>query len=447
MTELIRPATALVLSIAGIVNLGLLLRAVVGRIRRGELDGAAMLTVFIVTATSVLLQTTFLINSNSIRAVFLILAVTACLGVTYRRGSRRGHNAVPIPGILGLLLWSWLYLADLIHDPGMSRTVILAATGAGCLWLSALLASARTGLPGFAFAASLGLTLSALIVPTPFLSTGWRQCDQYKCNVPGALFRGAFASENYLAMQTVFLALFALVYLTGTVRTGVLLLSMLVCVAAGSRTSLLVVLACLAIGRAFSGTRGAGHQSRRNGMHVFYGWLMFATAWLGMVVYLVESAPSNRFSDRGAIWQAGLRALHGHRILGLGMDRWSELQRYGELPNHYPHDVYLLFWFSGGVAALALFALWIATVLTRLTTSHTGAFPPAIIAVAFLLIGVTEVVWNPLTFDGLSWVAIAMSVVAGRAAGQHPEPAATRTPGTMMARAPMLHIDRGLPAR
>jgi hypothetical protein len=223
-------------------------------------------------------------------------------------------------------------------------------------------------------------------------------------------------------MQAVFIAVLAVTALRGTARLLATSLAVVVVYATGSRTSLFILIVCAAL-LLCSSARGRLAPARRSPS----SWLpavLAAAGSVGLGFFLLFSAGAGSFSRRGAIWMQGLAALHGRALSGAGADRWEVLRAAGLVPDHFTHSVYLLVFFAGGLVGVALFGLWAAVVLHGAARHSRAPIADMTLGIAFLGIGLTEVVWNPLSFDSLSWAAIALSACGSWVRG-HPGDADT----------------------
>jgi O-antigen ligase len=82
-------------------------------------------------------------------------------------------------------------------------------------------------------------------------------------------------------------------------------------------------------------------------------------------------------------------------------------QGIGQSPQHYFHSSYALVLFGGGLVGLALLTCWSYLVL-RGVAGDGRAVTAVAPTVLLLVYGLTEVVWNPVAFDGLSWMFVAV---------------------------------------
>lgn len=268
-------------------------------------------------------------------------------------------------------------------------------------WLLVLVLCSAGGLSRLLLVRALVLTLGLVAVAVLLAPAPFRACDQFKCGLLGELLRGPFSSENFLAM----LAALALVLLVGT-RTGpsrvpAALLCLVLLVATGGRTSQLAaglgVAALLAV-RAVVRTLAAARATARLVAVV----LPAVCAAIGL--WLIATADAGSLSNRGAIWVRAREALDGHEILGLGISRWAGYDDLGPISQHFPHSTYLLLLFSGGAVALVL-------VLAAVGRAVAAAGPDDLAvsvgyAVVVLVLGLSEIVTNLMTVDGLTWVLL-----------------------------------------
>ena len=98
-------------------------------------------------------------------------------------------------------------------------------------------------------------------------------------------------------------------------------------------------------------------------------------------------------------------------VFGLGIDQWDPLTLADVIPAHFPHSEYLLLLFSGGYVALLLFLAFIWSSLVHPHADPEGVIARLLLVTTFLALGLTEVSWNPLTVDGLSWTVLALVAV------------------------------------
>jgi hypothetical protein len=256
------------------------------------------------------------------------------------------------------------------------------------------------------------VTLSLVGLSLPLLTETWVECSPFKCNLLGGLLRGPFSSENELGMLSAWVAILALVGLRGSTRWLSYTLAMAMLVASGSRTSLYFTVAVSVaffvrhvIWRHLIVANGTKFELRRGVASSVV--LIFA----GVALALLYTAGPHTLSNRGDIWSRALDALRGHLVLGLGLDRWEPLTLEDVLPAHFPHSEYLLLLFSGGYVALALFLAFVWSTLVRPHAHPEDVLARLLLVVMFLSLSLTEVTWNPLTVDSLSWSVLVLLAV------------------------------------
>lgn len=326
----------------------------------------------------------------------------------------------PSDGWLRLAWWSvvllllWCLAVDAIVGAGLYGSRLVSYAAAGLFLLAGLLLAARTAVTTRALAYTGLAVLALLTIPTLFAGTdAFRTCtggQLEKCSVAGALFKSFFESENYVAM----IATFTLVAGLCTMRRWELFataaLCLLVIVATGSRTSYLA----LAAGAAWLA-----------GSYLLERWRRFERIPLvlsaGLVVvfaagasYLMWSADRATLSNRGNIWVHAREYIAARKATGVGVSKWYYLRDVGEAPTHFFHSGYVLTIFAGGFIALVIWGLW-ATALLHGRVRDGRAFTAKAPFVLLLIYSVTEVVWNPLSVDGLSWIFLLLMLT--RAAG------------------------------
>ncbi len=278
---------------------------------------------------------------------------------------------------------------------------------------------------GFAY---LGAMVLALMTATAAVdSAAWTPCTTgtfEKCSAAGALYRSFATSENYIAILAAFTLVAALTALAGRDRILIALHAAITLVASGSRTGELSVAATLAIVVGLRLYLGRGRPGGRALPVPLVAAGVAAVA--AFAVHLVLSAPPDTLSRRGAIWAAVREPLDRHPFSGVGVSKWARYQEFGESPLHFFHSGYAMVLFAGGFVGVALFGLWIFWIIAAAGRGE-HAIPVAALAVLLALYSVTEVVWNPLAVDGLTWIAMGVASVGNIAARPRPQqPAAPR---------------------
>jgi hypothetical protein len=392
-----------------IAAIGLIvLVALRGEIRRTYNDEglARLMLLGSMIGGGIAVNTVFLNTSNIFRLVLIALIALSAFASILTSGRREGGaERHALPAILGLLLWLWLFVADLEFAQNLTTKAEIARLLAGLAWLAVLAVRVYRPLSlrsvAVIAAASVAVTsIGTLLLP---VDHAWRTCDKYKCGSFGALLHGPFESENYFAMQASLVGILVLVSLRGRVRVWAAALCIVILVASGSRTSILVfamAVFILIVWRRRESPHARPFAVRALAIGIvppLVGWIM------------VTKANSHSFSDRGSIWQQALATMPGHYLTGQGVDQWYVLQDAGLVPDHFPHSQILLIMFSGGTIAAALYCVWLWAACAQALRLNPGDPGVALFLITFAMIGLTEVVWNPLTFDGLTWAAMALS--------------------------------------
>ncbi|MEV4120526.1 O-antigen ligase family protein [Micromonospora sp. NPDC049645] len=321
----------------------------------------------------------------------------------------------------GLLVWC--ALIDVVTGSGIYGSRLPAYAAAGLLLLAVWLMAARTAVNVRAMAYTGLAVLVLLTIPTAVYGQSWRACTGgklEKCSVAGALFKSFYNSENYAAM----LASFTLVAAFCAMRRAELVATasfcLLVIVATGSRTSY------LAVGAVAVWMLGAllVQRLRPSPRIPFALCVALVVGALTAATYLMWSASKTTLSNRGNIWVAAREYLSGREAVGVGVSKWYYLQDVGQAPTHFFHSGYVLVIFSGGLVALTLFGLWMATLLHR-NVEDGHAFTGKAPLVLLVVYSFTEVVWNPLSVDGLTWIVVLLALTVSVSAA----PARTPAPG------------------
>jgi O-antigen ligase len=244
---------------------------------------------------------------------------------------------------------------------------------------------------------------------------------------------GPFSSENNLGAQALFVFVWSLGGLRGRLRLAAIGFAIAVLGATFSRTSIITAGVCLALYLLFA-LRRASSDMRPAPL-----WLaaLFGVSATALGWFLVRQSADSTFSQRGLIWHEASKALEDHPVRGLGLHAWFELQSIGLLPDHFAHSQYLLLAFSGGYIALLLYAAVLA-----LGLRHCAAVPgrwgvSCLPMLALAIVGLTEVAWNPFTFDGLTWPVLAVLLLTlERPVEQEPAEAGARAAARGRVRSP-----------
>lgn len=325
--------------------------------------------------------------------------------------------------VAALLLWC--LAVDAVVGSGLYGSRLVSYAAAGLFLLTGLLLAARTAVSTRALAYAGLAVLSLLAIPTLFAGQGaWRTCtggQLEKCSVAGALFKSFYESENYVAMIATFTLVAALCAMRRAELAATAACCLLIIVATGSRTSYLA----LAAGGAWLAGSWLIERWRRVERIPLAFCAALVVAFATAATYLMWSADRTTLSNRGNIWVHAREYLAGMTATGVGVSKWYHLRDIGQAPTHFFHSGYVLAIFSGGLIALAIWAIW-ATALLRGRIDDGRALTAKAPVVLLLLYSFTEVVWNPLSLDGLSWIFLLLMVIRSAdtpSAADHPESA------------------------
>ncbi|MET3511166.1 O-antigen ligase family protein [Plantibacter flavus] len=339
----------------------------------------------------------------------VVIAVLLLAAVTARRApdvARLGLALRPLAA--AIVLWLWLFIVDAWFMFADNPSTVLARSISGILLLVVLFAQARSPMRAHHFTAALLIVLPVIMVLLPLMNRPLGNCTIFKCSEIGVILLGPFSSGNYFGLEFAMLAGLALL----TISSRRLLAFVLFVAAAGlyatnARTSLFAVAAGLVVyviaNWVFRSPRGRmdrGHPV----LSVIVG---FAAPVVGMI--LIFTARADSFSNRGLIWLLGVDAVGEHSVTGIGLDSWTALQSVGEVSYHFAHSEYMAIFFSGGFIAIALFSLWLTSVAYAGSYGQERPGKWIVLPFIFSTLGTLEVVWNPLTIDGLTWHAVALS--------------------------------------
>jgi hypothetical protein len=317
------------------------------------------------------------------------------------------------------LLILWCFAVDSLVGHGVYGSRFMAYAAAAVLFAAVGLMSGRIRVGASALMYTGLCLLSALTIPTYWAPDSWRRCtagDLEKCSIAGALFKSFYDSENYIAILASFAFVACLGATRGAVRLAIGSFCLLVIISTGSRSSF------LGIGAAGLWQLGAlVLERRRRRFHVPIGiCLSVAVTAVGLATYLMWSASPGTLSNRGRIWMSARDYLSEMAITGVGVSKWYFLREIGDSPQHFFHSGYVAVLFSGGFIALGAWTLW-ATALLRGAVHDGRAFSAKGPLVLLLVYSLTEVVWNPISVDGLSWIFVALMLTQSAELGQSPD--------------------------
>lgn len=340
------------------------------------------------------IQLAFLAASGSVSIAALIA----------NRGRWRERISATL--LLPAVLPGWLFISNAIHNPSLGGVETLARLAPVVFWIALgfLLSTGRPRIEVVASTVSIALGVASILSA---VGSPWRACDQFKCGVFDGIFTGPFASENYLAKVAAAAAILCIFGLRGWARVMTLALSSLVLLASTSRTAIVATLAAILIGLVAQRMSAAGRRFMATLICLAYAITNYV---------IVSTAAPDAYSNRGHIWRKALEAVGPETAFGVGIARWAQLQAIGVVPpRNFPHNELVLLIFAGGFVAAALYLV----VLLRLAWAAAPQRTSGGVTIALLcfaaLNGLTEVVWNPSTIDGNTFVIAALVCAASSA--------------------------------
>lgn len=361
----------------------------------------------LLASAAVLILPTFAVLSEAgpARGTMVQLGVGgAVVGLTAISLARDDSPAtVTSTGFLAFLLAVVMVSVNVLEVPDISVARAFGRFAPAFIWLLLALQSARTRTPSLVASNSLAFAFGLACMLTAFAPAPWRECTQFKCGPFGALLGGPFTSENYFAQ----IAAVALLISIGMRHSHAALAScgalsaMIVLYASSSRTSQ------IALGVALISWYLWSRRSVRflSAKPLVAAVLPLSTVILGIV--LVYRATPTDYSNRGYIWTLGRTALADRWWSGLGIDSWTPTV----LQRNFMHSQALLLLYSAGVLGVLVYALVMRAVIQRLVDTRDGlGFAVVVLA---LILGLTEIVWNPVALDGSAFIATAI-LMAGR---------------------------------
>lgn len=315
--------------------------------------------------------------------------------------------ALTVDLVIGLVPWSQLLPRHVVVVAVVVATVLLRQAG---------------GLPPAAVASVALTLLGGSVLAGPLVATSWRECDKFKCGYVGALYTGPFPSENYLAMLAAFTLATVALGLSGRLRVFAATLCAVTIVATGSRAGMAVGAAVLLGALVFGWRRHRTSATGRAARAPVRRSMLLPLVVIGVIAYfgisLAMNASGADFSNRGRVWLYVLNVLAGHELFGVGGSSYEVFQDSGDVSRHFPHSQYLFLLFSGGYVLVALYVVWLASIL-RAHVRRWGLIAAAA-PLAVAVNGLTEITWNPVAIDGLVWVALALTLLSTAPASTAP---------------------------
>lgn len=286
------------------------------------------------------------------------------------------------------LLSLWMFAVNAVGYPSLTTLATFERLAPVLVWtmVVALICTRSLTFEDLTLIACAAFGLACVLAS--FVALPFTPCTQFKCGPFGALFAGPFTSENYFARLACVVLLCAFFNTNTRAKWLIVLTASFVLYATGSRTSQIALAAAL-LAAAVWVLLGLHERSMRQVVG-----LVLPAGVLGVGLYLVYTAGPADFSNRGFIWTLGRTALSADWLSGKGIDTWTPQV----LERNYMHSQALLLLYSAGVVALVLYAVVIGGVI-RSISSESGPFKFAM-AVLILILGLTEIVWNPAAVDG-----------------------------------------------
>ncbi|MFD0786815.1 O-antigen ligase family protein, partial [Micromonospora azadirachtae] len=324
-------------------------------------------------------------------------------------------------------LLAWCFAVDVLSGTGLYGSRLVAYAASGLLLLAVLLMSRDITLDLRAMTWTGLAVLAVMTIPALFSGdAAWRACTAgklEKCSLAGGLFKSFYDSENYIALLASFTLIASLCVLRRAELAAAAAFCLLIVVATGSRTSYLAI---AAVGAWVLGSFLLERWRRFVRIHLAFCAALAIVA-AGFASYLMWTASRTTLSNRGNIWIAAREYIEGRTATGVGVSKWYYLRDIGEAPTHFFHSGYVLAIFSGGLVALVIWCLW-ATTLLHGKVLDGRAFTAKAPVVLLIVYSFTEVVWNPLSVDGLSWILVVlMLTVTSSAASAVESPGGTPT--------------------
>lgn len=319
---------------------------------------------------------------------------------------------------------AWLLLRDVASGSSMDALPPLLLT---LLVFSAIILLHAEGhsvsLAGFvALATTVAFLVNVSAIVSP--DEAWRACRESKCSPVGGLYAGSLDHENSIGQIGAWLFLAALAARKSRARPLQLAVGLTLILLSGSRSALAAtggaIVGGLLLATAARRVRGAVGCSRP--------WAIAAAATPAVLsLALIARVSINDFSFRGRRWVALRDELGGTLSpIGLGSDAWSAIDASLGQPATSAHSTYGLLLVSGGLVSVFLFSLGIGVMIRAVTARSRRELAYQLMPVLFLsLMSLSEVTWNPMTFNERTWVVVALAGIA--TSWKSPAPVEPRT--------------------
>ncbi len=319
--------------------------------------------------------------------------------------------------VYGAML-AWCFVVDVSVGSGVFADRWITYGAAFAIWIGVGLIAGGSMLSPVSFAYSSSVLLALMTLPAVAIDSFWTSCSQRfdKCSPAGELFRSFASSENYIAIVAAFTFVACLTALRGTLRVLALMNAAIVIVATGSRTGMVALATAVAVIALLNVCRYRLKPLVQISSPVSIAGSAMAG---GLAAYLIFTADPETLSKRGTIWLAVRTHIDGNLIGGVGVSKWSYLQGVGESPQHFFHSGYALVIFSGGIVAMILLCVWFSLLLRRARGAEVVIVIVPLV-VLLMVYSLTEVIWNPLAVDGLTWLSVLLSCIRGNTASVQP---------------------------
>ncbi len=392
------------------------------------------IALFFLVVGGMLSDTVWLANSQVFRLTILA-GFAASLLISISVKSTRPYPLVTLtPIVWGSLLWAELFLVNALRSAEATGTVdALVRLAPGVLWVMLLLTWKSSPIDKrlLASVAMTGISLVGLL--TLITPEAWRACDIFKCGQFGGMLTGPYTSENYVSLLlTATTALYVVAYGYRSSLPQVTL-AILWLLATESRTAQNALLAILAIAICYTLLSKAVKTDFWSGRFLWFAaYRVLPFAMIALAILLAMTATPSTFSNRGNIWISAVELTKQNPVFGWGIDQWEIFQAAGYVPSHYPHSTYLLIAFSGGAVAVAIFYFFISSSIRSHFRASDSSILNAVPAVAFMIVCLLEIAWNPLAIDGTSWIPLTLVALKLPSTREQPYGSSDQTLGALL---------------
>jgi len=382
----------------------ILLRVLVTLRQKDALERFAIAPLIVLTTFSCLSESV-LNPPQSFRIASCLLVVALCVLALAQQSEAEGQASVGVLTGVGVALV--LFAVNVSMAPDASLTLVFGRLLPCIMWafIAMLAATSRLNMShvGIALAWALGVTA----VLSLFVANAWEPCSKFKCGQFGGLFSGPFSSGNYFARLACLAILCAVFVGDQRLQKSVIACGLIILYATESRTSQLALLLALAVWYVTTRLRSAPLAR-----DLISRTLPILAVLAG--IWLIYSAEPSSFSNRGYIWTLGRNGIGDDWWFGKGIDTWTT----DILARNFMHSEALLLLYGGGVVALAFYCTFMTVVGRRAARFQSGS---ALALVAFILVlGLTEIAWNPIGLDGTTLFGLPLLVIAATTSAHPP---------------------------